>query len=856
MPILVVESPAKAKTINKYLGGDYTVLASFGHVRDLPPKDGSVLPEQDFEMGWEVSAKARPHVKRITDALKADNALILATDPDREGEAISWHLLEELTQRRAIKDTTSVHRISFNAVTRTAVLEAIKAPRSIDMNLVDAYLARRALDYLVGFNLSPVLWRKLPGSRSAGRVQSVALRLVVEREMEIDSFKPREYWSVYVDCLTPEGEPYRARLTVLKGRKLEKYDLENETAAKDAAAHIDSAALTVSTVDKKEVARNPAPPFMTSTLQQEASRKLYMGASETMRTAQRLYESGHITYMRTDGIDIAPEALTTVRAAIADLYGQKYLTDRPRIYKNKAKNAQEAHECIRPTDIRCDTKSIPVDDANQRKLYDLIRRRTLASQMASATFERTTVDIASADHSIVLRVNGQVPVFDGFLKVYEEGRDADSDSQSKANSSVAGSEEENTILPPLRTGDPVQKSAIDPQQHFTQPPPRYSEASLIKMMESLGIGRPSTYATIVSTIQERDYVRKERNKLFAEDKGRLVIIFLIHYFKKYVEYDFTADLEESLDAVSAGEKKWKGVLSEFWVNFSLAVQQAFGLRITEVLDTIDQAMGAYLYPPGAEGDNPRLCPKCKQGNLHLKTSRSGGAFVGCAHYPDCNYTRPLSGVGAGSDPAMVNAQNTVLGNDTDGTQILLLSGRFGPYVQRGEADPKAKQKPRRVSLPKHPDWQPESMTLAKALQLFALPRKIGEHPEQGGAIECSIGPYGPFLRHNGKYTNFTDITEVFSMGMNRAIEILATKKERARSTAPAPLRSLGDHPEQGGAVSVMDGKYGPYVKWGKINATLPKGVDPLGVNLEQAIDLIAEKQAKGKKRTAKAGKKR
>lgn len=844
MPVLVVESPAKAKTIEKYLkddDDDYKVLASFGHVRDLPPKDGSVLPEQDFSMGWEVSAKARPHIKKIADALKADNALILATDPDREGEAISWHLYEELKHKRVVKDTTPVHRVAFNAVTKTAVREAIKNPRSIDMHLVDAYLARRALDYLVGFNLSPVLWRKLPGARSAGRVQSVALRLVVEREMEINTFQPREYWSVHADLLSANGQSYRARLMILDGHKLDKYDLPNAAAAQAAVEKIESVDLFVTSIEEKSIARNPQPPFMTSTLQQEANRKLHMGATETMRTAQKLYEAGHITYMRTDGVDMAPEALTAMRAVIADVYGSEYLAKQPRVYKNKAKNAQEAHECIRPTALHINARAIEVDDSSQRQLYDLIWRRALASQMASAIVKRTTADLADNGQKVVLRANGHVPEFDGFLKVYEEGRDTDTEPQSADMDSDTGAS--TAILPPLKTGEAAQKSAVHPLQHFTQPPPRYSEASLIKQMESLGIGRPSTYAAMVSTIQDRDYVRKERGKLFAEDKGRLVTVFLMHYFQRYVEYDFTAGLEGSLDAVSAGDKKWKSILSAFWDHFSKAVDDASSLRITEVLDTIDSALSAYIYPPAKQGDDPKLCPQCKQGRLHLKTSRGGGAFVGCGQYPECTYTRDLAAGNAQTGAHAQKKASTMLGHDADGTPIFLLSGRYGPYVQKGENNPK--QKPPRASLPKHTDWQPDAIDLDKALQLLSLPRTIGEHPE-GGIIECSIGPYGAFLKHNGRYANFDDIAEVFTMGMNRAIEILAAKQQQSRRAAPAALRELGEHPNQGGAISVMDGKYGAYVKWGKINATLPKGTDPLHITVDDAVRLIAEKQNKKK----------
>ncbi|MCX8227117.1 MAG: type I DNA topoisomerase, partial [Sulfitobacter sp.] len=538
MPVVVVESPAKAKTINSYLGSNYTVLASYGHVRDLPPKDGSVDPDNEFEMLWEVASASKKHVKAIADALKNDNELILATDPDREGEAISWHLQEALTARKSIKKDTPVSRVVFNAITKSAVTEAMKNPRQVDMPLVEAYLARRALDYLVGFNLSPVLWRKLPGAKSAGRVQSVTLRLIVEREMEIEAFRNREYWSVKALVATPRGQEFEARLVTLAGNKLDRFDLSNETQAEMAVQAITSRDLTVISVEAKPASRNPSAPFMTSTLQQEASRKFGMGARQTMSTAQRLYEAGHITYMRTDGIDMAPEAMTMARDAIKDRFGAEYVPSAPRIYKNKAKNAQEAHECIRPTDMAKDAAALKLTEPDQRKLYDLIWKRTLACQMESARLERTTVEIGSKDEQVGLRATGQVVQFDGFLRVYEEGRDDVVDEDDKR-------------LPQINQGDKMDKRSVTPEQHFTQPPPRYTEATLVKRMEELGIGRPSTYASVVTTIQDREYVRKEGNRLFPEDKGRLVTAFLENYFRKYIGYDFTADLEDQLDKVSA-----------------------------------------------------------------------------------------------------------------------------------------------------------------------------------------------------------------------------------------------------------------------------------------------------------------
>ena len=863
MPVVVVESPAKAKTINKYLGSDYTVLASYGHVRDLPPKDGSVDPEHDFAMTWEVGADSRKHVKAIADALKDDNTLILATDPDREGEAISWHLEETLRKRKAIRKDTTVRRVVFNAITKSAVTEAMKSPRDIDAPLVEAYLARRALDYLVGFNLSPVLWRKLPGARSAGRVQSVCLRLIVEREMEIEAFRAREYWSVKAMLATPRGQEFEARLVTLAGRKLDKHDLANATQAELAVQAVASRALAVTGVEARPGTRNPSAPFMTSTLQQEASRKFGMGAKQCMSAAQRLYEAGHITYMRTDGIDMAPEAVMAARDAIRDRFGEAYLPKSPRMYKNKAKNAQEAHECIRPTDMSRDAARLKLTDTDQRRLYDLIWKRTLACQMEAARLERTTVDIGSADGQVGLRATGQVLLFDGFLKIYEEGRDDVAD-------------EEDRRLPQIMQGEPAAfarsglhaeharaqegkdspaaflsgNGAVLALQHFTQPPPRYTEATLVKKMEELGIGRPSTYASVLGTIQDREYVRKEQNRLIPEDKGRIVTTFLVNFFRKYVGYEFTANLEEDLDRVSAGEADYKEVLGRFWRDFSAAIAETSELRIAEVLDVLDEALAPTLYPPREDGGDPRQCPLCGTGRLHLKTSRTGG-FVGCGNYPECRYTRPIGGEAAENG-------DRILGHDAEGNEITLRSGRFGPYVQRGEATGETK-KPDRASLPK--GWKAEEMTLEKALTLLSLPREVGTHPE-GGVITANFGRYGPYLMHQlpdeakPVYANLKDPADVFEIGMNRAVEILAEKRAnpggRGRAAAKA-LRDLGEHPE-GGPVQVFDGRYGPYVKWGKVNATLPKETAPESITLETALDLIAAKATKGGKKKAAAKK--
>ncbi|SMX27588.1 DNA topoisomerase 1 [Pelagimonas phthalicica] len=874
MPVVVVESPAKAKTINKYLGSNYTVLASYGHVRDLPRKGTAVDPDDDFSMTWEVPNDSRKHVAAIAAALKTDDELILATDPDREGEAISWHLKEALTKRRSIKKSTHVSRVTFNAITKSAVTEAMANPRDIDTPLVEAYLARRALDRLVGFGLSPVLWRKLPGAKAAGRVQSVSLRLIVEREMEIEAFKPREYWSVKAQLTTPRGQNYEARLTTLAGSKLDKFDLENATQAEMAVQAITSRALKVTKVEAKPASRNPSAPFMTSTLQQEASRKFGMGARQTMNAAQRLYEAGYITYMRTDGIDMAPEAVTAARDAISDRYGAEYVPDSPRVYKNKAKNAQEAHECIRPTDMTRDAASLKLTEDDQRKLYDLIWKRTLACQMASAKLERTTVEIGSDDGQVGLRASGQVVLFDGFLKVYEEGRDEPVEDDDKrlpqimmgeaagfAAGSLQGGYDKaagtsGAVIEGMQRCDAAvlsEDAAVLALQSFTQPPPRYTEATLVKRMEELGIGRPSTYASILTRLEEHAYVRKEQNRLFPEERGRIVTIFLLNFFKRYVEYDFTAAMEDELDHVSAGEIEYVEVLSKFWRDFSVAIEETTELRVSEVLDVLDDALAPQLYPPREDGSDPRICPKCGNGQLHLKTSRTGG-FVGCGNYPECTYTRPIAGEGA-------EGEEKLLGED-QGDEIWLKDGRYGPYVQRGEATPENK-KPKRSSIPqaRHGGWPKEETTLEQAIELLSLPRYVGDHPE-GNRISGNLGRFGPYIMHKAPgdekpvYVNFKTYREMMEVGMNHAVELLAHKRAnpgRGRGAAAKALRELGEHPD-GGKMGIYDGRYGPYVKWEKVNATLPKDVDPKDVTDEMAINLIAEKTKKAPKKKAAAKK--
>ena len=840
MPVVVVESPAKAKTINKYLGSDYTVLASYGHVRDLPPKDGSVDPEHEFEMKWEIASDSQKHVRAIAEALKDDSRLILATDPDREGEAISWHLLEALTKRKAIKASTAVERVVFNAITKSAVTGAMENPRQIDMELVNAYLARRALDYLVGFRLSPVLWRKLPGAKSAGRVQSVSLRLIVDREMEIEAFKAREYWSVTALLATPRGDTFEARLTELEGCKLDRYDLGDAGAAERAVAAVTARDLTVASVEAKPASRNPAAPFMTSTLQQEASRKCGFGARQTMNAAQRLYEAGHITYMRTDGIDMAPEAVMAARDVIKARYGADYVPKSPRMYKNKAKNAQEAHECIRPTDMAASPDRLRLE-SDQARLYELIWKRSVASQMEAARFERTTVEVASADRAVGLRATGQVVVFDGFLKVYFEGRD---------DEILESDDEDGRRLPVIHTGEPTDKRSVTPEQHFTQPPPRYTEATLVKRMEELGIGRPSTYASIVSTIQERAYVRKDKNRLIPEDKGRLVTAFLLNYFGRYLDYDFTADLEEDLDRVTTGDEDWKVLLARFWEHFSAALGETEGLRITEVLEKINEVLEPHLFPVTEEDPEPRRCKACGAGRLSLRTSRNGSAFIGCSNYPECRYTRPLSGELEGGDAA--GPDGRVLGHDDNGVPVTLRVGPYGLYVQLGEAE--GDIKPKRSSLPK--GMEASAVDLARALDLLSLPRLIGAHPEDGVAVEAGLGRFGPFVKHGKVYANIKDPEEVFTIGMNRAVELLAQKAARGGGRAAVkPLRVLGEHAD-GGAVEVYSGRYGPYVKWGKVNATLPKEAEPEAVTLAEALELIAAKAPKKKAPAKKAAAKK
>jgi len=806
MKLVVVESPAKAKTIEKYLGSGHRVLASFGHVRDLPPKDGSVDPDKAFEMLWQVSPDRSKQLKAITDEARNADTLILATDPDREGEAISWHVQEVLRQKKALPK--NVQRVTFNAITNSAVTEAMKKPRELDEDLIDAYRARRALDYLVGFTLSPILWRKLPGAKSAGRVQSVALRLIVDREREIEVFKPQEYWSVSA-TFEADGQQFTGRLVQLDGNKIERLTIGNQGDADAAKAVVEAGRFTVASVETKPFSRNPPPPFTTSTLQQEAARKLGFSASHTMRVAQGLYEDGLITYMRTDGVDMAPEAISAARRAIASRYDAGFVPDRPRQYQSKIKNAQEAHEAIRPTDFDRPRAA----SGDHARLYELVYNRALASQMASARLERTTVELTDGAGRATLRATGQVVLFPGFMALYDEGRDDVAD-------------EEGARMPPLREGDAPLKTGVEAVQSFTQPPPRYSEASLVKRLEELGIGRPSTYAATLQTLKDREYVRVDKGRFVPEESGRLVTAFLERFFEKYVSYDYTAELEEELDDVSGGRLDWQKLLDDFWRDFKPKAGEVMDQKPSEITQALDEFLAPWLYPPRADGTDPRVCPQCGNGRLSLRGGKFG-AFVACSNYPDCKYTQKF---GQGGDQAQSEGPTEL------GDGILLKSGRFGPYVERGD---------KRASIPK--DVPLEDVTAEVAERLLSLPREIGPHPETGKPITASIGRYGPYLAHDGKYAKLNSTAEVFETGMNAAVAKLADAASgagRRQGASREPIAVLGKHPN-GKDVKVMAGRYGPYVSDGTTHATLPKDAKPEAVTLDEAIRLIDERVAKG-----------
>ncbi|WP_142416791.1 type I DNA topoisomerase [Bartonella massiliensis] len=844
MNIVIVESPAKAKTINKYLGSQYKVVASFGHVRDLPAKDGSVLPDQDFSMKWDIDSSAAKRLNEIAKAVKEADSLILATDPDREGEAISWHILDVLRQKKVLKDKP-IKRVVFNAITKKSVLDAMNNPRDIDTSLVDAYLARRALDYLVGFTLSPVLWRKLPGARSAGRVQSVALRIICDRESEIEHFIKEDYWSITTQLKTIRNDHFQARLTMFNQRKIGKFDIQSQEQADQIRLMLEKAQYQTLSVEAKPTKRNPFPPFTTSTLQQAASSKLGFSASRTMQIAQKLYEgveingemAGLITYMRTDGVQIAPEAIDAARKVIHESFGKDYIPEKPRFYSTKAKNAQEAHEAIRPTDFQRSPNLVRnFLDSDQAKLYELIWKRAVASQMRSAEIERTTVEIEAlqGEDRANLRATGSVVRFDGFLSVYTDQRDEENNEEN-----------ESTRLPQINTGEELTKEKVESVQHTTEPPSRYSEASLIKKLEELGIGRPSTYASTLATLSDRGYIVIDKRKLIPDAKGRIVTAFLENFFNRYVEYGFTADLEEKLDLISDGKLSWKDVLRDFWDGFNASISNIQELRITNVLDALNVTLAPLAFPERGDGSDVRSCPLCKNGQLSLKLGRYG-AFVGCSNYPECKYTRQLGSDTGEENEAVRNDEPIMLGIDPETEkEISLRNGRFGPYIQLGEG-----KEAKRVGLPK--EWQTENITLEKALALLSLPREIGIHPETGKMITATIGRYGPYLSHNGKSARLLHADDVFDIGINRAVTVLAEQQEnktKQSRTTSAALATLGEHPE-GGTVTVRDGRYGPYVNWGKINATLPKDKDPISVTLPEALELISAKASR-KKTTSK-----
>jgi len=815
MKLVVVESPAKAKTIEKYLGSGYRVLASYGHVRDLPAKDGSVDPDDGFAMQWEAYADKARQLKAITDEAKKADALILATDPDREGEAISWHVQEVLQKRKALP--ASVERVTFNAITKSAVTEAMLRPRGLDVDLIDAYRARRALDYLVGFTLSPVLWRKLPGAKSAGRVQSVALRLIVDREREIELFRSQEYWSVTA-TMEADGTEFLARLVRYNGEKIDRLTIGEQGTAEAAKQAVEQGRFTVASVETKPLVRNPPPPFTTSTLQQEAARKLGLSATRTMRLAQDLYEDGSITYMRTDGVQMAPEAISAARRAVTERYDSGYVPDKPRHYETKAKNAQEAHEAIRPTEFSRDRAG----SGDHARLYELIWKRALASQMASARLERTTAELTDGTGRHALRATGQVVLFPGFLALYEEGRDDEADEESRR-------------LPRLRDGDRPHMKAVHAEQHFTQPPPRYSEASLVKKMEELGIGRPSTYASTIQTLRDREYVRAEKNRLVPEESGRLLTAFLERFFERYVSYDFTAQLEDELDDISGGRIEWRRVLEAFWRDFKPKTVEIMERKPSEITAEIDDFLSPWLFPDKGDGTDPRLCPACGEGRLGLRGGRFG-AFVACSNYPDCKFTRRF-----GADSGEEDAGPQILGEDAEtGQPVSLRAGRFGPYVQLGDG-----KEAKRSSLPK--DMPSDSLDLEMALKLLALPRTVGNHPESGKPITASLGRYGPYLAHDGKYAKLASTAEIFEIGMNAAVARLADAAAgggRARGSRE-PLRVMGAHPTSGAEIKLMEGRYGPYVTDGVTNATLSRTAAPDALTLEEAVQLIDARAAKG-----------
>ncbi|AKK19873.1 type I DNA topoisomerase [Candidatus Liberibacter africanus] len=832
MNVIIVESPAKAKTISKYVGSNYKVLSSFGHIRDLPSKKGSVLPDKNFEMIWEIDPSSQKHLNNIFRAVKSSTSLILATDPDREGEAISWHILDVLRQNNLIENT-KIQRVSFNAITKKTVLHAINNPRDINIDLVHAYLARRALDYLVGFNLSPILWQKLPGARSAGRVQSVALRLICDRENQIECFSSEEYWSLSALLETPHGDQFTAYLTEFNGKRIEKKSISNKKEADEILSFLKKATYIVKKVEKKPVKRNPWPAFTTSTLQQTASSRLGFSATHTMRIAQKLYEGidvngeiiGLITYMRTDGVHISTDALEEVRHSISSNYGNNYLPEKPRIYSSKSKNAQEAHEAIRPTDFNLSPSQMEQFlDFEQLQLYTLIWKRSVASQMASAEFERTTfsIDATYKDQIAHMTTIGSCLCFDGFLKVW----DYQTDQEKKSK--------ENILLTRINNNTQLITKETNASQHFTESPPRYSESSLIKKMEEIGIGRPSTYAVTLETLNKRKYVITEQRKILPQNTGRIVTAFLKNFFGQYIEYDFTADLEEKLDEISTGKLDWQKVLHEFWEKFIEKIDSIKDLRISNVLDILNDTLSSVIFPPKDTNENNRTCPGCKIHPLSLKLSSKYGAFVGCTNYPECKYTRQLT---SKQEDTSEIKEPILLGEDPETKDpITLRSGRFGFYVQRGDG-----KDSKRCALPK--SWGHESIDYDKAMSLLSLPKEIGIHPETQKNITAGIGKYGGYLNHNGNYTKLESIEQVLTINLDQAVSHI-TKDMNNEKTSQRRSKNQGNvigvHPE-GGSITIRHGRYGPYLNWKKINASLSKQKNPDTIDLESAINILTEK---------------
>ena len=795
--LVIVESPAKAKTIEKYLGAGYKVMASYGHIRDLPPKNGSVDPDNGFAMLWEVGDRAKKNLGDIERAVKLADTLVLATDPDREGEAISWHVAEHLGEKKLLKGK-HVERVTFNEITKNAVKEAFAKPRQVNQEMVDSYMARRALDYLVGFNLSPVLWHKLPGSRSAGRVQSVALRLICDREHEIEQFKPQEYWTIEILLKTEKGDEFTARLTEYNGKKLDKFAIPNQQMAQDIVKELLTKNYAVSNIDRKQVKRQPPPPFITSSLQIEASRKLGFGASRTMRTAQRLYEgvsiggetTGLITYMRTDGVTLSQDAIDNARSVIKSRYGDNYLPGAPRIYTSKAKNAQEAHEAIRPTDLsRTPDDVARYVDSDEARLYEIIWQRTLACQMENALLDQVAIDIAAHDGKATFRANGSIVAFDGFMKAYAEGKEDDAEDDGSRR------------LPPIKDKEALKHGDVTPEQHFTQPPPRYSEATLVKRLEELGIGRPSTYASIIQVLQDRSYVVIDKKRFVPQDRGRVVTTFLTEFFPRYVEYDFTAQMENELDEISSGTVEWKKVLEQFWQGFSKTIQDVKPLTITNVIDALNEKLYEFLFPERNDGSDRRSCPSCKEGILSLKLGKFG-AFVGCSNYPDCRYTRAFANDGSddSAEGALLTNEPRLLGEDpVSGFIVSLRKGPYGPYVQmdppEGYVTPQPPEqpielgkngkpkkpkkpvvaKPKRASLPK--GMKENDVTLELALPLLALPRKLGLFIDTGEQVEANLGRFGPYVKAGATYASIPKDEDVLTIGLNRAIDLIVKKRE-------------------------------------------------------------------------------